>query len=76
MKYVYCPTSLVEYDLVNYVLDSQNVLKYVFVNDSGRVKIGVEDFTLRGKVSDQCPDGGPLFFNEPPVLRTCQNRQC
>ena len=68
-------TSFVEYDLVNYVLDSQDVLKCVFVNDFWRLKNGVEDFTLRGKVSDKCSDDFPLFFNELTVLRMCQN-QC
>ncbi len=67
---------MVGYDLVNYVLDSQDVLKCVVVNDFWRVENGVEDFTIRGKVSDQLTDDGPLFFNEPPVLRTCQNWQC
>ena len=69
-------TSFVEYDLVYYVVDSQDVLKCVFVNDFWCVENGVEDFTLRGKVSDQRPDYYPLFLYELTVLRPCQNWQC
>ena len=69
-------TSFVKYDLVNYVLDSQNVLKCIFVNNFWHIEKGVEDFTLRGKVSDKCLYDIPLFFNELTVLGPCQNRQC
>jgi hypothetical protein len=41
-----------------------------------RVEKGIKDYTLRGEVSDQRPDDGPLFFDELPMLRTCQNRLC
>ena len=66
-------TSFVEYDLVYYAVDSQDVLKCVFVNDFWHVENGVEDFMLRGKVSDQHPDYYPLFFYELTVLRPSQN---
>ena len=55
-------TSFVEYDLIKYVMDSQDILKCVFVNDFWRVKKGVEDFTLRGKVSYK-------FSNDLPCER-------
>ena len=67
---------MVEYDLVDHGLDIQNVLQCVFVNDLWRVKKDVVDVALRGNFSDQRPDDGPLFFDEPPVLRMCQNWQC
>ncbi len=46
------------------------------MNDFWVVENGVEDFTIRGKVSDQLTDDGPLFFNKPLVLCACQNWQC
>ena len=52
IKYVYCPTSLVEYDLVDNKLDLQNVLQGIFMNNLWSVKKGVVDVTLQGKVSD------------------------
>ncbi len=72
----YRPASLVEYDLIECLLDAHDVLKCVFANDSWCVKKGIEDLTLRGEVSNQRPDERPLYLYELPVLRTCQNRQC
>ena len=61
-------TLFVKYDLVNYLLDSQDVLKCVFVNNFWCVEKDVEDFMLRGKVSDKFSNDLPLFFNELMVL--------
>ena len=47
-------TSFVEYDLINYVLNSQDVLKCIFVNDFWHVEKGVEDSPLRGKSLISC----------------------
>ncbi len=46
------------------------------MNDFWRIESGVKDYALQGVVFDQRTDIDPLFYNEPPVLRTCQNWQC
>jgi hypothetical protein len=57
------------------VLDSQDVLKCVVLNDLWHVEYGVEDYTIWVKVSDMFSNDSLLFFNEPPTLHLCQNRQ-
>ena len=76
VKYEDVSTFLIEYDLVYYGLDSQNVPKFVVVNDFWRIESGVLNYTIRGVVFDQRTDNNPLFGNEPPELRPCQGWQC
>jgi len=60
-------TSLIENDLVDNFLEYQDVLKCIFVNNFRRIEKGVEDFTLRGKVSYKFSNDLFLFFNEAAV---------
>ncbi len=55
-------------------LEYQDVLKCVVVNNFWRVEKGVEDFTLRVKVSYKFSDDLFLLFNEPTALWTSQNQ--
>ncbi len=71
-----CSRSLCCFLLVNNVLDSQDVLKCVVVNDFWHVENGVKYYVFRVRVSDKFSNDSLLFFNEPPTLRSCQNRQC